>query len=207
MKKEKLFLTILLAFLWIGAVFLWRTAEQEVNAVRNDLSAHILRFHVLANSDSPEDQALKLKVKEAILDYIDASLPDGAGLEETKNFLLSHEEELRTVATDVIGMEGYDYPVEFRLEPWYFPTKSYGDMTFPSGTYEAFRVIIGKGGGQNWWCVLYPSLCFVDATCGYVPEDSKQELQTMLDEDTYESLLAEKPKVRFRLLEWLEELF
>ena len=106
------------------------------------------------------------------------------------------------------------------LEPWYFPTKVYGDLTFPCGTYEAFRIVIGDGAGKNWWCVLYPSLCFVDATWGVVPEESKEELRTILDEDTYAALQTEdrsasdtsdsSPKevrVRFRLIEWLEGLF
>ncbi len=219
MKKERIILSFLLALLCTGTIFLWKTSAQTAQAVHEDLSDHILRFHVLANSDSDEDQALKLSVKTAVLNYLENALPDNADLESTKVFLENHESDIKKIAEDTISSAGYDYSVSIFLEPWYFPTKSYGDLTFPCGTYDALRIVIGDGGGKNWWCVLYPSLCFVDATYGVVPEDSKEELQTILDEDTYEALLpsenalekpaqkAEKPRIRFRLAEWLAELF
>ncbi len=217
MKKDRIFLSFLLTLLCTGTLFLWISSSRAVQAVHEDLAGHILRFHVLANSDSEEDQALKLSVKAAVLDYLEASLPEDADLASTKAFLTSHEAELKKIAEDVIASAGFDYSVSFSLEPWYFPTKSYGDLTFPCGTYDAFRIVIGDGEGKNWWCVLYPYLCFVDAACGIVPEDSKEELQTLLDEDTYEALLPDgeksgqpasetRPRIRFRLAEWLAEL-
>ncbi|MCI8504656.1 MAG: stage II sporulation protein R [Lachnospiraceae bacterium] len=223
MKKERIFLSFLLALLCIGAVSLWAGSSRAVRAVHEDLSSHILRFHVLANSDSEEDQALKLSVRTAVLDYLEESLPEDSDLASTKAFLASHEAEIQKIAEDLISSAGFDYQVSLSLEPWYFPTKAYGDLTFPCGTYDAFRIIIGDGDGKNWWCVLYPSLCFVDTTCGIVPEDSKEELQAILDEDTYETLLpsekspgkpsaqttdkSSRPQIRFRLAEWLAELF
>ncbi|MCI8465641.1 MAG: stage II sporulation protein R [Lachnospiraceae bacterium] len=235
MKKERIFLCLLLTLLCVGAVSLWNASSRAAKAVHEDLADHILRFHVLANSDSEEDQALKLSVKAAILDYLEEALPEDSDLGTTKRFLAAHEVEIQKIAENLIASAGFDYSVTLSLEPWYFPTKSYGDLTFPCGTYEAFRVVIGEGGGKNWWCVLYPSLCFVDATCGIVPEDSKEELQTILDEDTYETLLpteapseasskevsqdaetqasktdssgSSRPQIRFRLAEWLKELF
>lgn len=221
MKKERFILSFLLALLCMGALSLWISSFRAVEAAREDLSAHVLRFHVLANSDSEEDQALKLAVKTAVLDYMEEGLPEDADLDATREFLLSHEAEIKKIAEDLISSAGFDYPVALSLEPWYFPTKAYGDLTFPCGTYEAFRIVIGEGGGKNWWCVLYPSLCFVDATNGIVPEDSKEELQTVLDEDTYEALLTPgsssqkntgeteqaHPRIRFRLAEWFAELF
>ncbi|MCI9487032.1 MAG: stage II sporulation protein R [Lachnospiraceae bacterium] len=224
MKKEQIFLGFLLALLCTGTVFLWISSARTVQAVHDDLSDHILRFHVLANSDSDEDQTLKLSVKTAVLNYLETALPENADLESTKAFLAAHEAEIRKIAEDQIASAGFDYSVSLSLEPWYFPTKSYGDLTFPCGTYEAFRIVIGDGGGKNWWCVLYPSLCFVDVTSGIVPEDSREELRTILDEDTYETLLpAEtasesqtetaggadgdtRPRIRFRLVEWLASL-
>lgn len=224
MKKEQIFLGFLLTLLCTGTVFLWISSARTVQAVHDDLSDHILRFHVLANSDSDEDQTLKLSVKTAVLNYLETALPENADLESTKAFLAAHEAEIRKIAEDQIASAGFDYSVSLSLEPWYFPTKSYGDLTFPCGTYEAFRIVIGDGGGKNWWCVLYPSLCFVDVTSGVVPEDSREELRTILDEDTYEALLpAEtasesqtetaggadgdaRPRIRFRLVEWLASL-
>lgn len=223
MKKERIFLSFLLALLCMGAVSLWISSGRAVQAVHEDLASHILRFHVLANSDSEEDQALKLSVKTAVLDYLESALPEDSDLESTKAFLAAHEAEIKKIAEDLISSAGFDYSVSLSLEPWYFPTKAYGDLTFPCGTYEAFRIVIGDGGGKNWWCVLYPALCFVDATHGIVPENSKEELQGILDEDTYETLLppektadhsfgqgsseSARPQIRFRLAEWLTELF
>ena len=217
MKKDRILLSLLLALLCMGAVSLWISSDRAVRAVHEDLAGHILRFHVLANSDSDEDQALKLSVKSAVLDYLETSLPEDADLASTKAFLSSHETEIKKIAEDLIASAGFDYSVSLSLEPWYFPTKAYGDLTFPCGTYEAFRIIIGDGNGKNWWCVLYPSLCFVDVASGDVPEDSKEELQAFLDEDTYETLLPSeaagskaaepRPQIRFRLAEWLAELF
>ena len=225
MKKERIFLSLLLALLCMGAVSLWISSRRAVRTVHEDLSGHILRFHVLANSDSEEDQALKLSVKTSVLNYLEAALPEDADLESTKAFLRTHEAQIQKIAEDVIASAGFDHPVSLSLEPWYFPTKVYGDLTFPCGTYDAFRIVIGDGGGKNWWCILYPSLCFVDVASGVVPEESKEELKTILDEDTYETLLpaenderrAEKtpgqadpesvrPRIRFRLAEWLAEL-
>ncbi len=211
MKKERIILGFLLALLCVGAISLWLSTDRAVRAVHEDLTGHILRFHVLANSDSEEDQALKLSVKAAVLDYLETALPEDADLASTKAFLSAHKADIKKIAEDLIDSAGFDYSVSLSLEPWYFPTKAYGDLTFPCGTYEAFRIIIGDGDGKNWWCVLYPSLCFVDVASGVVPEDSKEELKTILDEDTYETLLpAEKdtkPQIRFRLAEWLTELF
>ncbi len=207
MKEKRIFLTFFLILLCGGAVCLFLSGNRTAEAVREDLSSHILRFHVLANSDSEEDQALKLSVKTAVLDYLEATLPEDADLGSTKAFLTSHEEEIRQTALEVIHEAGYDYGVSLSLEPWYFPTKTYGDLTFPCGTYEAFRIVIGEGEGKNWWCVLYPSLCFVDAAYSVVPEDSKTELRSILDEDTYETLEGERPQIRFKLFDWIRGLF
>lgn len=214
MNKKQLVLWALLICLCFSSISLWLTSSRSVQTIREDLSDHILRFHVLANSDSKEDQALKMEVKTAVLNYMEASLPEDADLEETKAFIRNRENEIHALAASIIAQEGYDYPVSLYLEPWYFPTKTYGDLTFPCGTYEAFRIVIGNGEGQNWWCVLYPSLCFVDATYSTVPDSSKEELKSLLDEDTYNSLLGQKEKnlkgkiqISFKLGEFLSSLF
>lgn len=208
MNKKQLSLTFLLILLCLTSLSLWLTSSDLVETVHEDLADNILRFHVLANSDSEEDQALKLKVKNAVLDYMKKGLSEDADLEDTKEFIKVNATDIKTLAESIISEEGYTYPVSLSLEPWYFPTKSYGDLTFPCGTYEAFRIVIGDGDGKNWWCVLYPSLCFVDVSYGIVPEDSKETLKNTLDEDTYASLLSsEKPQFSFKLWEILTSLF
>ena len=110
-----------------------------------------------------------------LLNSIYEDLGENASLDETKNFIRSHESLLEKKAERYMKNLGYDYPAHMELTDCYFPTKTYGDMVFPCGTYEAVRVKIGEGKGHNWWCVLYPPLCFVDSSYAVVPEPSKRD--------------------------------
>ena len=129
-------------------------------ALAADIAPKILRFHVLANSDSARDQALKLYIKDLLLEKIrdDAAVKQIAGKEELKAYILSESSTLEADAEDFIHSFGYDYGVRVGIETCRFPVRTYGDMTFPAGMYEAVRVTIGNGAGHNFWCVLYPSL-------------------------------------------------
>lgn len=171
------------------------TAKKE--AMIEELSREVFRFHVLANSDSREDQALKMKVKEAVISYMKTSLGEKGNVDLTKRWAREHLDEIETVARKIIEMEGYAYSVEAEVTTCDFPEKVYGDITFPAGRYEALRVKIGQAEGQNWWCVLYPNLCFVDAIRAVVPQESKQELKQVLEEDTYD-MITNTPKFRIR---------
>lgn len=171
------------------------TAKKE--AMIEELSREVFRFHVLANSDSDEDQALKMKVKEAVISYMKTSLGEKGNVDLTKRWAREHLGEIETVARKIIEMEGYAYPVEAEVTTCDFPEKVYGDITFPAGRYEALRVKIGQAEGQNWWCVLYPNLCFVDAIRAVVPHESKQELKQVLEEDTYD-MITNTPRFRIR---------
>ncbi len=205
MKKYSTALIIL-----CSGIFLCFTASRfTVREVSTPLAKEVLRLHVLANSDSDEDQALKLKVKAAIVDALSPVLSDTDNKAEACRRVSGHLDELQAVAARVIAREGYHYPVTVSCETTWFPNKTYGDMTFPCGYYDALRVCIGNADGANWWCVLYPPLCFVDLTCGTVPEESREKLQTVLDEDDYNSLFSgeQRPVVKFRIFEWLSELF
>lgn len=164
--------------------------------VQESLAEQVFRFHVLANSDSEEDQALKMKVKEAVIDFMKAELPDSESAEETKAWAEENLGQLKAVAESVIAKEGYAYPVELKVTNCDFPEKTYGDITFPAGAYEALRIEIGEAKGQNWWCVLYPNLCFIDAIHAVVPEEGKEELKEVLDEDAYEMVTS---KTRFKI--------
>ncbi len=168
---------------------IWKV-EAKMAAMQQKLADEVLRFHVLANSDSEEDQKLKMKVKESVISYMKKQLPDAGSVEETKQWTGDHVRELEAVAQEVIEKEGYDYSVEAKLTTSYFPDKTYGDVTFPAGNYEALRIEIGQAKGQNWWCVLYPNLCFIDAVHAVVPEEGKQELEAVLQEDEYEMVTA-----------------
>lgn len=163
-----------------------RTLSQE--SVQEGIAGEILRFHVLANSDSAQDQALKGKVKDHVLEYLQTILEDADSAKETERRIRDHMEQIRREAEEEIKRCGYDYDVQVRLETCYFPVKSYGDCTFPAGNYRALRILIGQAKGHNWWCVLYPNLCFVDSIHAVVPEEEKQELKNVLTEEEYDSL-------------------
>ena len=164
--------------------------------LQEEIASEVLRFHVLANSDGTEDQALKLYVKDRILVFMKKELPESNDKEESKKWVAENLSRIENVASEVVRRAGYDYATEARLQECKFPEKTYGDITFPAGTYEALRVEIGAAKGQNWWCVLYPNLCFMDAIHAVVPEQGKDELEEVLDDEAYELVTS---KTRFRI--------
>ena len=185
---------LLLAFLFTMA-----GQRQSDEAMAARIAPEILRFHVLANSDSDEDQQLKLRVRTLLLDSIYEKLGENASLDDTKEYVLANKDSLEQEAEDYMKAEGYDYPAHMEVTECYFPSKTYGDMVFPCGTYEAVRVEIGKGKGHNWWCVLYPPLCFVDSTYAVVPDSSREILRESLDAADYQALLKKQPEVHIRI--------
>ena len=166
------------------------------------LPGEVLRLHVLANSDSEEDQALKLQVRDRILEE-SSSLMDGVSNKEEA--LRAAEEAipaLEKAAEDEVRRQGYSYSVSIAVENVYFPTREYGDTTLPAGKYDALRVVIGSGEGHNWWCVLFPALCLPAA------EDTTElgEVLTQGEMDAVQG--GEKYEVRFKLweiYEWIQE--
>lgn len=191
MKMAAIIFSVIVAT-FVTGVFLYK---EELNAqakVQESLAEEVLRFHVLANSDSEEDQLLKMKVKETVLAFLEESMPDAESVEETKEWVRSHTDELEKVSENIIRQEGYDYTVSAAVTTCWFPDKTYGDLTFPQGNYAALRIEIGAAKGQNWWCVLYPGLCFLDAANAVVPEAGKQKLKNVLTEDEYSSLTIGK---------------
>ena len=168
--------------------------------IQQGIAGEVFRLHVIANSDTEKDQELKLKVKTRIVEYLKEILGEDAGLEETKEAVLTHLTEIEQEAENIIEEQGFDYPVEVVVEKTYFPEKTYGDCTFPAGEYEALKVKIGSAKGQNWWCVLYPSLCFLDDTYGIVTEVKKEDLKEVLTAEEFQKILGdsrEKKKLRF----------
>ncbi len=147
-------------------IVLWSVCVYAEVSFR-EISDHVLRLHVLANSDSPEDQALKLKVRDRVLAETELLLADCDTRQAAESCVIDHIDQLSAAAVSCVAEEGYAYPVAVRMENIYFPTRSYEGGSLPAGVYKALRVEIGEAQGQNWWCVLFPQLCFVNAT---VPE-------------------------------------
>lgn len=176
---------IVIAFLLTTVVI--NAKEQEV---QKKMAKEVFRFHVLANSDSEQDQALKMKVKENVIAYMETELPDSENVETTKEWVSSHLKEIQNVASDTLRENQNEDVVTVEVVNCYFPDKTYGDLTFPRGNYDALRIKIGEAKGKNWWCVLYPNLCFLDAVHAVVPDKGKEELKQVLDEEEYEMITA-----------------
>ncbi len=185
MKKICVLAGILISLVVTGIV-----VNAKQSQMQQDLAEEVFRFHVLANSDSEEDQALKMQVKEAVIAYMKEEIPSSDSVETTKEWAKSHLDAIVNLAEAVICEEGYAYEVTAEVTTCDFPEKTYGDITFPPGEYEALRIEIGEAKGQNWWCVLYPNLCFIDAVHAVVPEKGKKDLKKVLEEDTYEMVTA-----------------
>lgn len=168
--------------------------------IQQGIAGEVFRLHVIANSDTEEDQKLKLKIKTRIVEYLEEILGKDADLEETKEAVLTHLGEIEREAEKLVHEQGFDYPVKAVVEKTYFPRKSYGDCTFPAGEYEALNVKIGEARGHNWWCVLYPSLCFIEDTYGVVTEEKKEDLKSVLTTEEFLEILEkpeEKKRIRF----------
>lgn len=181
--------------LWILGVSL--LPSQEESDLQQQISTEILRFHVLANSDSREDQEEKMEVKNAVVDYMEPFLKDSSSKEETMELINRNMEKIEEISRELV----YPRNVKVTLEKDWFPEIAYGDCTFPEGEYDTLRIQIGNADGHNWWCVLYPGLCFSDAVQPVVTEEGKEQLEDILDEECYDFLLhPAETKIRFRWL-------
>lgn len=198
----------------VGIIITFILSGKEQNPadeLQSSIAEKVIRFHVLANSDSEEDQALKLKVKEAVVTYLNPYMTNSENLDDSRKILLEHNDEIIEIAKSIISDEGYSYNVTAGFSTDYFPTKSYGDVTLPAGDYTAYRIEIGEHNGKNWWCILYPPLCFVDATYGVLPDESKALLKNVLDEDEFNAVTgnisSDNTKFQFKYLKFLNNVF
>ena len=162
MKKFINYSRICLILIFLLFIYIIFCAQSYSNAVSSELSNSVFRLHVLANSDSEEDQQLKLKVRDALLSYMNTLSSNCNTKEEAIQIATQHQNEFQTIAENVIVENGYNYPVQIKINNFYFPTKSYGDISLPAGYYDALRVEIGNAKGKNWWCVMFPAIC-IDA--------------------------------------------
>lgn len=187
MKKfKRLKIGRIFVILILLSLFILISAISYVDAVSNNIADSVFRLHVIANSDSKEDQELKLKVRDELLSYMNIISKDSTSKQEAMQIANEHKEEFTQIAEKVIKENGYNYTVNVQIGKADFLTKYYGDITLPAGTYDALKVQIGEAKGQNWWCVMFPPLCFVDVSTGIVPDNSKQELKQSLDDEEYD---------------------
>ena len=185
----------LLAFL---CSILW--GYQKDGNLNERIAPKLLRFHVLANSNSQRDQQLKTEVKSLLLEKLQDCPADSK--EEICTYIEEHKKELEAYADTYLSDAGCSYHANISITQAYFPTKTYGDLVLPCGTYDTVQVELGDARGRNWWCVLYPRLCFIDSTHAVLPEESKEELKNLLSEDDYYAVLDEPLQIHFRLKLW-----
>ena len=205
-KNPKLKMICILAFLLFIYTTIW--AISYAKSVSEDLENSVFRLHVIANSDSKEDQNLKYIVRDKLLQYMNSYLSNTSTKEDAIKIANEHLDEFKQVAINTIKEQGYSYNVNVKVGNFEFPTKTYGDISLPAGFYDALRVEIGEAKGQNWWCVMFPPLCFVDVTSGVVPEESKKELQNNLSEEEF-ALISDNQssniQFKFKLLEFFTD--
>ena len=171
--------------------------------IQHSLAKKVLRLHILANSNSTFDQTLKLKVRDKVVEFLTPQLKNCTNLDETKQIISKNIANIKNIASQVV-LENANYPISVSLNTSNFPTKHYQNVSFPAGEYEALKIIIGEGKGNNWWCVMFPPLCFTNSSAGTFNEESDQTLKENLTDEEYKLINSNNPdvKIKFRLLEW-----
>lgn len=179
-------------------------------SVTDSLSQEVIRFHVVANSDLVDDQLLKQKVRDEVIEFIEPLIKECESVDDTRYILKGSLPIIKQISEEVIRDWGRDYEVYVALDKANFPSKSYGDIVLPAGEYEACRIIIGEGKGENWWCVMYPPLCYLDGATGVVPLEGKEQLETELNEEQYQFITRQnedKYEIKFKLVETINSIF
>lgn len=205
-KNPKVKMIIILSFL----LFIYTSicALSYASNISNNISDTVFRLHVIANSDSKEDQDLKYKVRDDLIKYMNTICKDCKSKEEAIELVNLYKDTFKQIALKRITDEGFNYDVKIEIGNFDFPTKNYGDISLPAGFYDALKVEIGDAKGQNWWCVMFPPLCFVDISSGIIPEESKDYLKDNMSDEEY-ALVSESSnsniKFKFKLLEFFNQ--
>ena len=185
-------------------LYVW-TSVLGNDLLQPSIASKVLRFHVLANSDSVADQTVKKEVRDAVGVYLQPLLEEAESLEETKQIVDNNIEEIVQISKETLEENGYDYDVSAQITRTNFPEKSYGAYTFPKGEYEALQIVIGEGEGQNWWCVLYPNMCFRGTVFEVVEEEAGEALREVLSPWEYADVFdSGKVELRFKFLEFFQ---
>lgn len=207
MKKKLNFIFILTILVFIYIALL---SFNYSKAISSNLLDSVFRLHIIANSDSSADQELKLKVRDKIIEYMNTLTSNSSDKKDVISIVNNHLDSFKEIALNTIKENGYNYDVNIEIGNFHFPTKSYGDISFPAGNYDALKIEIGDAIGQNWWCVLFPPLCFVNSSTGVVPDDSKNTLKENINSESYEIISegnnsndnTSDIKIKFKIIEF-----
>ena len=209
-KYERAFTAVTMAIVIFISVC---TQITQPETKQSQFADELIRLHVIANSDSPEDQALKLKVRDQLLLNFGKDFSETQTMEQARETIEANLSELEKVALHEIKRQGYNYPVKAQLGVWPFPTRVYGDEVYPAGEYEALRIVIGEGKGANWWCVMFPPLCFVDVSSSTAerpePDDLYQTEQKESVTEEQETIVYTFKAVELwkSFKEWVDNIF
>ena len=185
---------------------------KKISTASEDYKDKLIRFHVIANSDSEEDQNLKLKVRDSIINYLQPKLLESESIEESELIIKKEYDELEKISKNIILENGSDYDVKVGIDYSKVPTKQYSNVVLPAGEYKALRIIIGEGKGKNWWCVMFPPLCFVDEQKGIIDKDTDDKLREVLTEEEYElisqktSKQVDRVQIKFKIVEIIQDI-
>lgn len=160
--------------------------------VFNDITDNVVRLHVIANSDNKEDQILKLKVRDAVVEYSKQSMQNCNSSDEAIRYLQENCDDIEAVAKECLRREGSNYDACVSVGTHKFPSKNYGKYCFPEGEYQALRVVIGEGVGKNWWCVLFPPLCYVSENAVSVSENAETALKNNISNEAFDTIDGEQ---------------
>ena len=203
-------LASILVVVLITSTFVIIKEVNKIEACTYDYKDKLIRFHVIANSDSDKDQKLKLKVRDEVISYLQPKLENSNSIEESEKIIKNEYKTLENISKKVISKNGYNYIVKVGLEYSNFPAKQYSSVVLPAGKYKALRIIIGEGKGKNWWCVMFPPLCFVDVSSGIVPDDSKDLLQDNMSDEEYDLITNSNDNssltFKFKIVELFENI-
>lgn len=190
-----------------------KSEADKIDNISESYKEKLIRFHVIANSDTEEDQELKLKVRDEVISYLQPKLENSSSIEESEKIITSEYDNLQEISRETILDNGYDYDVKVRIEYSNFPTKQYSNVILPAGEYKALKVVIGEGKGKNWWCVMFPPLCFVDEENGVIDKSTDEKLQSVLDEEEYKLITTKNKeegnvvKFKFKIVEVVKDIF
>lgn len=212
--KKRLFVLVstLIAIIVVITIVVGHEIK-KIDACTYDYKEKLIRFHVIANSDTEEDQELKLKVRDAVIGYLQPKLENSNSIEESQKIIKSEYNNLEKISENIISENGYTYNVEVGLKYSNFPAKQYSSVVLPAGKYKALKIVIGEGDGKNWWCVMFPPLCFVDEEKGIIDEKTDKKLKEVLSSEEYDLIMAKNKtevndlKFKFKIVEVLEGIF
>lgn len=206
--KTKIIINITLIFAILIGVAAVSLAEVYKNV--DGYKEKLIRLHVIANSDTKEDQNIKLDIRDKIIEEMTPKFKESQSISETREILSENMDLIQQIAKEELHKIGKEYDVNVYFGDYDFPTKTYGGFTLPAGNYTALRVVLGEGKGENWWCVMFPPLCFLDMDNGVASEETEKNMTEVLTEEEYNMISSEEDaedvpvKIKFKLVEVLE---